>query len=229
MPLYKRITTSSVNSTGFLSVGCKPSTSCVGQFIFSNSPNNTGSNQFSFLICEKNTQGSCFGNNCSTGYLCINLQNNYYQQAWNIKNNIVAVGEHTDGTHAEYFNSEINSFVFSEANAPFQIVESNVEIKNKSQPSFNSNIYVTESGIKYEFIDSDNTKMKWTSRIEIIQNISTGIPTPFLFSNVQNQISSGVFPVNAVFDEGSNNAVIVEGGEDNGILDGQNLIDAGSD
>lgn len=229
MPLYKRIPSSSFNSTGFLSVGCKPFQSCEGQFAFSNSPNNSGANQFSYLICEKNTQGSQFGQNLTTGYLCLNLKNEYYQQAWFIKNDIIAVGENIDGTHSEYFNSQINSFVFSEANASFQIIESETSIKNKSQPDFNSKIYATESGIKYEFIDSSATKMKWTSKIEIIQNLSLELPTPFSFSNVQTQISNGILPINSVFDEGSNKAIIIEGGEDDGTIAQANTIDAGID
>ena len=229
MPLFRRISTSSVSSTGFSSLGCNASASCEGQFTFSNSPNNTGSNQFSFLICERNTQGVNFGQNNSTGYLCLTLKNNYYQQAWKIKNNIIAVGQHVDGTHSEFFDSEINSFVFSEGNSPFQIIDSNVQVRNKSQQSFDTNIYVTESGIKYEFIDSDNTKMKWTSRIEVIQNISVQAPDPFSFSDVLFDISNGTIPANAVFDEGSNNAVFIEAGEDDGTLNDSDVIESGTD
>ena len=229
MPLFRRISTSSVSSTGFSSLGCNASASCEGQFTFSNSPNNTGSNQFSFLICERNTQGVNFGQNNSTGYLCLTLKNDYYQQAWKIKNNIIGVGQHVDGTHSEFFDSEINSFVFSEGNSPFQIIDSNVQVRNKSQQSFDTNIYVTESGIKYEFIDSDDTKMKWTSRIEVIQNISVQAPDLFSFSDVQSQISNGILPTNAVFDEGSNNAVFIEAGQDDGTLDDSNVIESGTD
>lgn len=226
MPLSRRTTTSLI---GYPSFGSKGTPACSGQFVFSNSPTQMGANQFSYFICENNTQGSLFGGELSTGYLCLNLNNSYYQQVWKIKNDIIAVGEHLDGTHAEYFNSEINSFVFSEANANFEIIDSNINIKNKSQPNFDTKIYVTESGIKYEFIDSDSTKMKWTSRIEVIQNIGTGIPTPFLFSDIQNQILNGSFPVNAVFDQASNNAVLIDGSEDDGSLAGANTIDSGTD
>ena len=229
MPLYKRTLTSSISPTGFSSVGSKPSPSREGQFTFSNSPNNTGANQFSYLICERNTQGSQFGQNLTTGYLCVDLNNEYYQQAWFIKNDIIAVGENIDGTHTEYFNSQINSFVFSEANASFQIIESEIQVKNKTQPEFNSKVYTTESGIKYEFIDSDSTKMKWTSKIEIIQNISPEIPIPFSFSAVQAQISNGTSPPDAVFDQGSNKAIVIEAGEDDGTSNNSNVIEAGID
>jgi hypothetical protein len=226
MPLSRRTTTSLI---GYPSFGSKGTPACSGQFVFSNSPTQTGSNQFSYLICENNTQGSLYGGELSTGYLCLNLNNSYYQQVWKIKNDIIAVGENFDGTHVEYFNSEINSFVFSEANANFEVIDSNINIKNKSQPDFDTKIYVTESGIKYEFIDSNSTKMKWTSRIEIIQNIGTGIPTPFLFSDVQDQVLNGSLPVNAVFDQASNNAVLIDGSEDDGSLADANTIDSGTD
>ena len=231
MPLFKRTTSSvsAANSTGFLSIGCKPSASKEGQFAFSNSPYNTGSNQFTYLICETNTQGVGFGGFCSTGYLHLILNNNYYQQAWSVKNDIIAVGENVDGTHGEYFNSQINSFVFSEANAAFQLIESEAQIKNKSQYAFDANVYLTESGLRYEFVDTDSTKMKWTSRIEVIQNIATGIPTPFSFASVESQISNGVLPENAIFSEGSNDAIIIEAGEDDGTLDDTNIIEAGID
>lgn len=231
MPLFKRTTSSisAANSTGFLSIGCKPSASREGQFAFSNSPYNTGSNQFTYLICETNTQGVEFGGSCSTGYLYLNLDNSYYQQAWSIKNDIIAVGEDVDDTHVEYFNSQINSFVFSEANSAFQLIQSDIQIKTKSQLAFDTNVYLTESGLRYEFIDSHSTKMKWTSRIEVIQNLATGIPTPFSFASVESQISNGILPENAVFSEGSNDAVIIEAGEDDETLDDTNIIEAGID
>ena len=70
MPLSRRTTNSLI---GYPSFGSKGTPACSGQFVFSNSPTQTGSNQFSYLICENNTQGSLFGGELSTGYLCLNL------------------------------------------------------------------------------------------------------------------------------------------------------------
>lgn len=229
MPLYKRTSSSSANSTGFLSLGCNPSLSKEGQFAFSNSPSNTGANQFSYLLCERYTEGSNFGDSPNpTGSLYVNLDNNYLTQGWFIKNNIIAVGESSDASQMEYFNSEISAFIFSEGNSSYNLIENNNLTLASTQPEFNACVFATDSGIRYEFYDSYNTKMKWTSKMEIIQNINTGKVSQVTLQSIQDQFSSGLFPLDSTFNSSSNNSTILDGGDD---LDNQVYInvDAGID
>ena len=215
MPLYKRISISTANSTGFLSLGCNPSSSIQGQFTFSNSPSNTGANQFTYILCEKYTEGSNFGNNSNpTGNIYLNLQNNYLNQGWFIKNNIIAVGEHKDGSQTEYFNSEINAFVFSEGDSNYSLTETNNTIFATTQQDFYGCIFSTSSGVRYEFRDSNSTKMKWTSKIEVIQNINTGKVSQITLQSIQDQLNSGIFPLNSTFNSSSNNSTILDAGDD---------------
>lgn len=229
MPLYKRTSPSATigNITGFIAIGCNPSNSITGGFIFSNSPSNTGSNEFIFLICESNTIGNIEGS--GSAFLPINLSNNYLQQSWSIKNTTIGVGEHVlDETHEEYFESEVNSFVFSEGDGNFLIKGSGIEIKSASQQEFNIKLNTTTSGVQYEFIDSPYTKMKWTSKIEILQNLSKNLSTQFNFSQVESQILNGSMPNETIFSLGSNESVILDAGIDENIPSSNNVVDGGS-
>jgi hypothetical protein len=223
MPLYRR---SSTSLNGFSSFGSKGSVACSGQFVFSNSPQQTGANQFSYLICENNTQGFGFsGFNNPTGYLNINLDHSYLTQGWFIRNNIIAIGEYVDGSQSEYFNTELNSFVFSEANSPYNVVRTSYCVLATTRPEFNVQIFPTESGVKYQFEDSFATKMKWTSKIEIIQNVNKE-KVEFSIQSVNASLESGIFPQNSLFNLDSDIFISIEGGID-GDLQNANNIEAG--
>lgn len=227
MPLYRR-TSAASSLNGFPSLGAKGTAACSGQFVFSNSPNQTGSNQFLYMVCENNTEGINFsGYLNTTGYLFLNLENTYLTQGWFIKNNIIAVGENRDGTQSEYFNTELSAFVFSEGYNDFNIIQSSSSLLAQTRPEFNVQIFSTQSGVKYEFVDSETTKMKWTSKIEVIQNINKE-KIEFSTQQVQNTLSSGVFPQNSLFNLDSNLFVNLDGGLDQDLQNNNN-IDAGTD
>ena len=230
MPLYRR--TSSVNSfNGFPSFGVKPTAACSGQFVFSNSANHLGSNQFSYFICENNTEGLNFG--CSPNpvdYLYLNLDNSYLSQGWFIKNDIVAIGENCDGTACEYFNGQFKTFVFSEGNSKYHLIKPLIcEMYGKSQQNFCINIISTNSGVKYEFNDSSDTKMKWTSKIEVIQNTLNEKTAQFYIQNIFDSINSGILPENISFDNAYNSSIVMDGGSDISESGNYYYADAGSD
>jgi hypothetical protein len=227
MPLYRR-TSAASSLNGFPSLGSKGSTACSGQFVFSNSPNQTGANQFLYMVCENNTEGNGFsGYSNTTGYLFVNLENTYLTQGWFIKNNIIAIGENRDGTQSEYFNTELNAFVFSEGYNDYNIIQSSSSLLAQTRPEFNAQIFSTESGIKYEFVDSNTTKMKWTSKIEVIQNINKE-KIEFSTQQIQNTLLGGTFPQNSLFNSDSKIYVNLDGGIDQD-LQSNNNVDAGTD
>lgn len=228
MPLYRRNSSSASSLNGFPSLGSKGSTACSGQFVFSNSPQQTGANQFLYMVCENNTEGYGFsGFENSTGYLHVNLDHSYLTQGWFIKNNIIAIGEYADGSQSEYFNTELNSFIFSEANSCFDIIQSSSSLLAQTRPEFSVQVFSTESGIKYQLIDSFRTKMKWTSKIEVIQNINKE-KIEFSPQAVDNSLESGVFPANSLFNLASDVFVDINGGLDEDAQNDNN-IDAGID
>jgi len=225
MPLYRRTSNS---LKGFPSFGCNGSVACSGQFVFSNSIQQTGANQFLYMVCENNTEGFGFsGFENSTGYLHINLDHSYLTQGWFIKNNIIAIGEYADGSQSEYFNTELNSFVFSEANSCFDIIQSCSSLLAQTRPDFNVQIFSTDSGIKYQFTDSFQTKMKWTSKIEVIQNINKE-KIEFSPQVVENSLQNGIFPPNSLFNLASDQFMDLNGGLE-GDAQNNNNIDAGID
>jgi hypothetical protein len=225
MPLYRRTSNS---LKGFPSFGSNGNTTCSGQFVFSNSPQQTGANQFLYMVCENNTEGFGFsGFENSTGYLHVNLDHSYLTQGWFIKNNIIGIGEYVDGSQSEYFNTELNSFIFSEANSCFDIIQSSSSLLAQTRPEFSVQVLSTESGIKYQFIDSFRTKMKWTSKIEVIQNINKE-KIEFSSQTIQDSLASGIFPNNSLFNLASDVFVGLDGGSD-GDTQNDNNIDAGVD
>lgn len=228
MPLYKRRSSAS-SLTGFPSFGVNPESTCCGQFIFSNSESQTGANQFLYMVCENNTEGFDFtGYANGTGYLYLNLKNQYSTQGWFIKNNIVAIGQHADGSQCEYLNAELNSFVFSEADSSFNVVNSNCTFLIKSQNDFNIEILPTDNGIKYKYMDSSHTKMKWVSKVEAIQNINKDKQIEFNATDIIAQLNAGIMPDNSSFALSSNNSINFNGGIDGDGADINN-VDGGLD
>jgi len=226
MPLYKRRSSAS-SLTGFPSFGVNPESACCGQFIFSNSESQTGANQFLYMVCENNTEGFDFtGYANGTGYLYLNLKNQYSTQGWFIKNSIVAIGQHADGSQCEYLNAELNSFVFSEGNSNFDVINSNCTFLIKSQNDFNIQVLPTNDGIKYKYMDSSHTKMKWVSKIEAIQNINKE-KAQFNLNAALAQLTAGSMPDNSSFALSSNNSINFDGGIDGEDANVDN-VDGGS-
>jgi hypothetical protein len=134
------------------------------------------SSNFCFFIAEVNTQGSSYSlgePNSPIACLDIPLNENHINQGWLIKNNIVAIGECNNTTKNEYFASEIVTFIKSEGDI-FTVFNSACNLYSRSN---NQLCVVTELingvGIRYKYYDSDNTKMNWVSKFEIIQNLKS--------------------------------------------------------
>jgi hypothetical protein len=166
-----------VYKTGFPSFGYNPSAQNSGESIFSNSSFISGSTQYSFYICSAETQGDCYDGSLgnSIAYLNIPLPTDSLNQAWLIKNNTVAVGDHWNGTPEQQFANELVVVAKSSSEGSYSITSPVASLYAKSQPEFNVCVETTLSGIRYRLIDSPNTKMKWTSKIEVIQTISQDI------------------------------------------------------
>jgi hypothetical protein len=131
---------------------------------------------FCFFIAEVNTQGSNYSlgePNNPIACLDIPLNENHINQGWLIKNNIVAIGECNNTTKNEYFASEIVTFIKSEGDI-FTVFNSACNLYSRSN---NQMCVVTELingvGVRYKYYDSDNTKMNWVSKLEIIQNLKS--------------------------------------------------------
>jgi hypothetical protein len=132
------------------------------------------SSNFCFFVAEVSTQGSTYsieGPANPIACLDIPLNENYINQGWLIKNNIVAIGECNNTTKNEYFASEMVTFVKSEGDI-FTVFNSASNLYTRS----NNQMCVTAElmngvGIRYKYYDSDNTKMNWVSKFEIIQNL----------------------------------------------------------
>lgn len=166
------------NFTGNLPVfGTNPGPQNSGETIFSNSSHIDGNTQYSFFLCKIETQGDCFDGSLGngTGYLNIPLTSEYFNQAWLIKNTIIAVGEHWNGSQGEQYATEITIVVKSCNVGSYSLTSPSVSLYAKSKPEFNVCAEATLSGIRYRLIDSPNTKMNWTSRVEITQTISQDI------------------------------------------------------
>ena len=124
---------------------------------------------------------------------------------------------------------DITSFVSSEGSGNFLIRSSGICIKNTTQDQFDAKLHSTNSGIKYEFIDSTNTKMKWTSKIEIIQNLSLEKPISFSTQSILDVIDQGSLPQDVDFSTASNNAIVIDSGVEDIIPEEFNNIEAGID
>jgi hypothetical protein len=134
------------------------------------------SSNFCFFVAEVSTQGSTYsieGPANPIACLDIPLNENYINQGWLIKNNIVAIGECNNTTKNEYFASEIVTFIKSEGDI-FTVFNSACNLYSRSS---NQMCVTTELingvGIRYKYYDSDNTKMNWISKFEIIQNLKS--------------------------------------------------------
>jgi hypothetical protein len=134
------------------------------------------SSNFCFFIAEVNTQGSTYsfeGPANPVACLDVPLNENYINQGWLIKNNIIAIGECNNTTKNEYFASEIVTFIKSEGDI-FTVFNSacNLYSRSNNQMCVVSEL-ITGIGIRYKYYDSDNTKMNWISKFEIIQNLKS--------------------------------------------------------
>ena len=163
--------------TGFPIFGPNPSDQHTAESIFSNSCYVNGSTQYSFYICSAETQGDSFDGTIGNCWACMDicLPNTSLNQAWLVKNTTIGIGEHWNGTQEQNYAAELNFVTKSSSVGQYNLTSPIYTTIAKTQPEFCFSVQNTISGLRFKICDSPNTKMKWTSKIEVIQTISEDI------------------------------------------------------
>jgi hypothetical protein len=205
-----------------------------GEFVFSNSFYPRGDAQFSYMLCTLDTQGTGFADNGAKPVACfdLNLPNNYNDQAWVVKNEVVAIGENKNGTKNEHFGYDtkvlIKASMFDDA---YNITRSMSNIWLKTQNNFNVDVITIPSGIRFRYYDTPDTKMRWVSKIDIIQTIfdvDVGALTEQQIIDYVNSLRPAIGQASNAQNPNENpNLIILDGGEE-GITLSNNLLDGGN-
>ena len=206
-----------------------------GEFVFSNSFYPQGDAQFSYMLCTLDTQGTGFSQNGSNPIACfeINLPTAYNDQAWMIKNEVTAIGENKDGTKNEHFSYDVKVLVkASMLDDAYSITRSTSNIWLSTQRNFFAvDVLATASGIKFKYYDSPDTKMRWVSKLDIIQTIydvNISLLTEQEVFNYINSLNPAIgYATNALNPNENQNLIILDAGEEGGSLS-DTILDAGN-
>ena len=163
-----------LSASGCHVFGTFPSTGTeLNQFAFSNSTFPRGENQFSYFICSACTSGSSFGPSGNVGYIDVELPSIYENQAWLVTNDIVAIGDSITGGRCEYYGGQIKTLVKGDYNSGYFLCTAANSVYARSNTGFSVSVQaLSQCGIRFLMNDSAQTKMKWTSKVEVLQNIS---------------------------------------------------------
>lgn len=236
MPLYRRKSTSNpweIKSGDYcLSIQGNEIISC---FLASCYP--SGNNRLSYYACSVLTQGVNFESQPedrkpTISYLDIPLRHSYENQAWSIKSDIIAVGLNNDGTKNEYYSSCMNIVVQADSSHNYNMVGPIYSLNARTKPQMCvCACLINKSGVRFCFIDSDYTKMNWTSKIELIQTVYDKKITLDTLQEILDYISqNGLINSNLSDAEMVNdnalildseediyNSIFLDGGLDNGV------------
>lgn len=164
----------SFKPTGFLALGLNPYAQKSGEVIISNSCYIAGETQFSYFVCCQSTEGCNYaGNlNCNIGCFQIDLFNNNCNQIWMVKNSLVGIGDHWSGGSGHQYSVDSIAIVNADFNNNYIINGPFNTTYTKTQDNFCVNFETGANGVIFKVYDSEDTKMKWTNKIEIIQSIA---------------------------------------------------------
>lgn len=163
-----------ISATGFLALGLNPYFQNSGETIISNSYFPSGETQFSYFVCCQTTEGCNFaGNlNCDIGCFDIKLFNDKCHQIWMIKNSLIGIGQHWNNNSTQQYSVDSVAIVNANLNGNYVINGPFTTTYTKTQNDFCINLEAGISGVIFKVYDSDDTKMKWTNKIEIVQSIA---------------------------------------------------------
>jgi hypothetical protein len=193
MPLYKRriqiptgefITTGQTGQffpsnqtgrfvqTGFPILGVNGEKYSDTEFVFSNSNYPKANAQYSILMRSSGTEGIDFSDDSVNNVACfkIVLPKNYLNQSWLIKNEVLGIGQHWNGTKNQSFTADYSAIVTASDNS-YNLTGPFYTIYTKSQPTYSGAFGIWESGVVVKLFDSNDTKTQWTAKIGIIQSI----------------------------------------------------------
>jgi hypothetical protein len=245
MPLYKRridiptgqfVTTGQTGQfvpTGFPNLGVNGEAYSNTEFIFSNSNYPKGNAQYSILMRSTGTEGVDFGDNSINDTACfkIILPKNYLNQSWLIKNEVLGVGQHSNGSKNQSFTADYSAIITASDNS-YNLTGPFYTIYTKSQPTYSGAFDIWESGVVVKLFDSNNTKTQWTAKIGIIQSIqdedlnllnSIESINAYIANNSNSIISS---PSDLQISNLDDQIPFVDAGEDSNVLS-DNLLDGG--